>query len=68
MQKLTNLIKRHQVIAFFVIAFVISWGLAFSWDAVLNRDQGLLLPLAFVAVCGPGLAGNTSNTCHYLQR
>jgi CAAX protease family protein len=57
MQKLINWIKRHQVIAFFVIAFAISWGLAFSWNAVLNRDQGLLLPLAFVAVCGPGLAG-----------
>ena len=57
MQKLTNLIKRHQVIAFFVIAFIISWGLAFSWDAVLNRDQGLLLPLVFLSACGPGLAG-----------
>ena len=57
MQKLTNWIKQHQVIVFFAIAFAISWGLAFSWDAVLNRDQGLLLPLAFVTVCGPGLAG-----------
>lgn len=53
MQKLTNWIKRHQVIAFFAI----TWGLGFSWNAVLNHDQGLLLPLAFVATCGPGLAG-----------
>lgn len=57
MNKLTDLIRRHQVVAFFAIAFVISWGLAFSWDAVLNQDQGLLLPLAFVSTCGPGLAG-----------
>jgi uncharacterized protein len=57
MNTLFGWIKRHQVIAFYAIAFAISWGLAFSWDAVLNRDQGLLLPLAFVAVCGPGLAG-----------
>lgn len=57
MKKITNWIRRHQVVAFFVIAFVISWGLAFSWEAVLNRDQGMLLPLAFLSACGPGLAG-----------
>jgi len=57
MKKATDFIRRHQVVAFFAVAFVISWGLAFAWDAVLNRDQGLLLPLAFVSTCGPGLAG-----------
>ena len=57
MNTLSGWIRRHQVIAFFAITFAISWGLGFSWDAVLNRDQGLLLPLAFVATCGPGLAG-----------
>jgi len=57
MKNFIEWIKNHQVVAFFIIAFVISWGLAFSWDAVLNRDQGLLLPLAFVSACGPGLAG-----------
>lgn len=57
MNKLTDLIRRHQVVAFFAIAFVISWGLAFSWDAVMNQDQGLLLPVAFISACGPGLAG-----------
>jgi membrane protease YdiL (CAAX protease family) len=57
MNKITDWIKHHQITAFFLITFVISWGLGFSWDAVLNRGQGLLLPLAFVSVCGPGLAG-----------
>lgn len=57
MNKLIDWIKSHQVTAFFIITFAISWGLGFTWDAVLNRNQGLLLPLAFVSVCGPGLAG-----------
>ena len=50
-------IKNHQVVAFFVITFAITWGLGFSWSAVLNRHQFILLPLAFLATCGPGLAG-----------
>jgi len=57
MNKLADWIKRHQVTAFFIITFAISWGLGFSWGAVLKRDQFLMLPLAFVAACGPGLAG-----------
>ncbi len=57
MNKLADWIKSHQVASFFIITFVISWGLGFSWDAVQNRNQFLLLPLAFIAACGPGLAG-----------
>jgi membrane protease YdiL (CAAX protease family) len=57
MNHLVDWIKRHQIIAFFAITFVITWGLGFSWGAVLQREQGLLLPLAFVSACGPGLAG-----------
>jgi membrane protease YdiL (CAAX protease family) len=57
MNKINDWIKRHQIAAFFLITFAITWGLGFTWDAVLNRDQGLLLPLAFVSACGPGLAG-----------
>jgi len=55
--RLTDWIKRHQAAAFFIITFAITWGLGFSWGAVLKRNQFLLLPLAFVATCGPGLAG-----------
>jgi len=57
MNKLINWIRYHQVAAFFIVTFAIMLGLGFSWNAVLNQDQGLLLPLAFVSACGPGLAG-----------
>jgi membrane protease YdiL (CAAX protease family) len=57
MNKLIGWIKHHQVAAFFVITFAITWGLGFSWIAIIRREQFLLLPLAFAATCGPGLAG-----------
>jgi membrane protease YdiL (CAAX protease family) len=57
MDKITDWIRRHQITTFFLITFTISWGLGFSWGAVLKRDQALLLPLAFVTACAPGLAG-----------
>jgi membrane protease YdiL (CAAX protease family) len=57
MHKLIDWIKHHQVAAFFIITFAITWGLGFSWGAVFKRNQFLLLPLAFAATCGPGLAG-----------
>jgi len=57
MQKLTNWIKHHQVVTFYIPALIITWGLEFAYDAVVNRDQFLLLPVVFVGVCGPGLAG-----------
>jgi uncharacterized protein len=57
MTKLTDWIRRHQVTTFFLVTFAISWGLGFSWDAVQNQNQYLLLPLAFIAACSPGLAG-----------
>ncbi len=57
MKKMIDWIKHHQVIAFYLLALCISWGLEFAYDAFLNRDQYLLLPIAFVGICGPGLAG-----------
>jgi membrane protease YdiL (CAAX protease family) len=57
MNKLTHWIKSHQVTAFFIITFAITWGLGFSWNAVKERGQILLAPLAIVATCGPALAG-----------
>lgn len=57
MHRLADWIKRHQVVAFFVITFTITWGLGFSYGAVLKRGQFLLAPLFFIATCGPALAG-----------
>jgi membrane protease YdiL (CAAX protease family) len=57
MNKLTNWIKCHQIVAFFIIAFAITWGLGFSYGALLNKGIYLLAPVAFIATCGPALAG-----------
>jgi membrane protease YdiL (CAAX protease family) len=56
MNHLADWIKRHQIIAFFAITFGITWGLGFSYLAVYKGDI-LLAPLAFVATCGPAMAG-----------
>jgi len=56
MNHLADWIKRHQIAAFF-ITFAITWGLGFSYDAVLNKGKVFLFPLVAVATCGPGLAG-----------
>jgi uncharacterized protein len=56
MNKLIEWIKRHQVVAFFILTFAISWGLGFSYIAVY-KGMFLLAPLAFIATCGPALAG-----------
>ena len=57
MKKLTNLISRHQVAAFFIITFAITWGLGFSYIAVLQYGMYQLAPLFSIATCGPALAG-----------
>jgi membrane protease YdiL (CAAX protease family) len=57
MNKVTDWIKRHQIIAFFIITFAITWGLGFSYGGFYQNGQVLLAPLVFVATCGPALAG-----------
>jgi len=57
MKKLTNWIKVHQLISFFVFAFLITWGLGYSYWAVMKEGQFLMAPLVFSATCGPALAG-----------
>jgi uncharacterized protein len=56
MNHVADWIKRHQIVTFFFITFAITWGLGFSYLAVYKGDI-LLAPLAFVATCGPALAG-----------
>ena len=46
----------HQVTAFFILTFLITWGLGFSYKAVMSGKY-LVLPLMFLATCGPALAG-----------
>jgi membrane protease YdiL (CAAX protease family) len=57
MNQLKDWISRHQIAAFFAITFAITWGLGFSYGAVMRRQQFLLAPLIMVATCGPALAG-----------
>jgi len=49
-------IGRHQVTAFFILTFLITWGLGFSYKAVMSGKY-FVLPLMFLATCGPALAG-----------
>lgn len=56
MNKLANWIKSHQIAAFFIIAFAITWGLGFSYFAIY-KGMFFLFPLGFIATCGPALAG-----------
>lgn len=56
MKHLADWLERHQLIAFFVLTFAITWGLGFSYPAVY-KGQILLAPLVFIATCGPALAG-----------
>jgi membrane protease YdiL (CAAX protease family) len=57
MNKITKWIKQHQVAAFYILAFAITWGLGFSYGAVVKRSQHRLSPLVSLASCGPALAG-----------
>lgn len=57
MTGLVSWIKGHQIVSFFVITFAITWGLGFSYGALMNKGIFLLAPVAVIATCGPGLAG-----------
>jgi hypothetical protein len=56
MKALKNWVIDHQVAAFFIIAFAITWGVGAPYDALLNDGQYLWLPVIFLAFTGPGLA------------
>jgi len=57
MNKLTYWIKGHQITAFFIITFTITWGLGFSYGAAQIKGVLWLYPVASLATCGPALAG-----------
>ena len=57
LNKLRQWITTHQVTAFFIITFAISWGLGYTWILMADKQIFLLAPLALTAMCGPSLAG-----------
>ncbi len=57
MNQVSAWIRKRPLGSFYVITFAITWGLGFSYIAVLQNEQLLLLPLIFVATCAPALAG-----------
>ncbi len=59
MDNLKTWLMKHQLAAFFVITFAISWGLGLSFYLVIQGGYELLFPIAAVAVCAPALAGIT---------
>ena len=50
-------IRKKPIVTFFVITFAITWGLGFSYIAVLKHNVELLIFPASIATCGPALAG-----------
>ena len=59
METLKSWIRQHQLAAFFIITFTISWGPGFSFYKVFQSGYELLFPLAAIAICSPALAGIT---------
>lgn len=57
MKRIVEWIRRNPIVAFFVITFAITWGLGFSYIAVLKHNLELFIFLASIATCGPALAG-----------
>ena len=57
MKRTIEWIRSYPIVAFFIITFTITWGLGFSYIAVLKHNEELLAFLASVATCGPALAG-----------
>jgi membrane protease YdiL (CAAX protease family) len=56
MKQSVGWIQKRPLIGFFLITFAITWGLGFSYNAVMNQDKITFIPLASIATCGPALA------------
>jgi membrane protease YdiL (CAAX protease family) len=56
MKRLVEWIQKRPLIAFFLITFAITWGLGFSYNAVMNQNKIALILLASIATCGPAFA------------
>lgn len=57
MKKISTWVKVHQIVAFFLLTFMITWGLGFSYGGFMKKGNEFLFPIVSVATCGPALAG-----------
>ena len=57
MEMMKYWVRTHQLTAFFLVTFGITFGLWFCFDPVMNQGIAFLVFLMSVAICGPGLAG-----------
>ena len=57
MKRTAHWIQERPVVSFFLITFAITWGLGFSYIAVIQKEAYYLAPLVSIATCGPALAG-----------
>ena len=57
MSQISAWIRKRPIVSFYVITFAITWGLGFSYIALIKNELFMLAPLFSVATCGPALAG-----------
>ena len=57
MNNMTKFIKRHQLIAYFVLTFAFSWGLWIPLQPLVLAGHDVLWPLISLGVFGPALVG-----------
>ena len=55
MTKLIEYLKRHQLIAYFVLTYVFTWGLLISIQPLFLHGQKTLAPLISLGIFGPAL-------------
>lgn len=55
--KITDWVKQHQLLSFFVLSFAISWGLLITLGPLYASGVVLVLPFLMLALFGPALAG-----------
>ena len=55
MAKLIELLRRHQLIAYFVLTYLVTWTLLFLFQPLLLEGQSFVAPLVILGVFAPAL-------------
>ena len=55
MDKLIEFLRRHQLIAYFVLTYLVTWTLLFLFQPLLLEGQSFVAPLVIMGVFGPAL-------------